>query len=82
MGFDIPKHFWEFSAWLIFFYILFHKTPLYKAIENENIEMVKILLTNKNIDVNRLNIQFRFLIEFKISNFNYIQNHYYQLHPQ
>lgn len=32
------------------------KTPLAIAIEKENIEILKILLSNKNIDINALSI--------------------------
>lgn len=34
----------------------FHKTALHMAVENGNIEIVQLLLTNKNIDVNLLGI--------------------------
>lgn len=37
---------------LMKFLIVFNKTPLYKAVENENVEMVKLLLSNPQIDVN------------------------------
>ena len=33
-----------------------HQTPLYAAVEKENIEIIKLLLTNENIDANILNI--------------------------
>lgn len=29
-----------------------NKTPLYLAVENENIEIIKLLLSNEEIDVN------------------------------
>lgn len=32
---------------------LFHKTALHIAIEKENIEIVQILLTQENIDINQ-----------------------------
>ena len=35
---------------------MIHKTILYIAIEKENVEIVKILLLNDEIDVNFLNI--------------------------
>ena len=38
------------------FYYLFDKTALYLAIEKENIEIVKLLLSNEKIDVNIINI--------------------------
>lgn len=31
---------------------IFHKVPLHIAIENENIEIIKLLLTNKNLIIN------------------------------
>ena len=34
---------------------LFNKTALYSAIEKENTEIVKILLTNDSLDINNLN---------------------------
>lgn len=36
----------------------FYKTPLCLAIELENVEFIKLLLANKNIDVNLKNIKF------------------------
>ena len=36
------------------FFSIFYKTALYLAIEKENIEMVKLLLTNDKIDVNEV----------------------------
>ena len=36
--------------------IKIHKTALYTAVEKENIEIIKLLLTNENIDINILNI--------------------------
>ena len=38
-------------VWIKLFYNL-NETPLIAAIENENIEIVKLLLTKENIDVN------------------------------
>ena len=35
---------------------IFNKTPLFWAIEKENVDIVKLILSNKNIDVNALNI--------------------------
>ncbi len=40
------------------------KTPLYLAVENENVEIVRLLLTKEDIEVN---IQYIF-------NFNFFQN--------
>ena len=34
----------------------FNETPIYLAIEKENIDIVKLLLSNENIDVNKKNI--------------------------
>ena len=34
----------------------FYKTALYLAVEKENIEIVKLLLTNDKLDINILNI--------------------------
>lgn len=36
----------------------FYKNPLYIAVGNENIEIVRILLMNDELDVNYLNIHF------------------------
>ena len=33
----------------------FYKTALYTAIENYNIEIIKLLLTNANLDINIYN---------------------------
>ena len=50
------------------------------AVEKKNVEIVKLLLANDKIDVNMGYISsFLFLIEFKIKNFNNIQNHIFQL---
>lgn len=32
--------------------LIIYKTPLHLAIENENVEIVKLLLQNPNVDVN------------------------------
>lgn len=37
---------------MIFNNIIFNKTPLFIAVENDNIDIINILLSNKNIDVN------------------------------
>ena len=34
---------------------IFYKTALYAAVKNENIDIVKLLLTNNQIDVNLIN---------------------------
>ena len=40
------------------FILLFQKTPLYIAVEKENIDIVKLLLMNDEIDVNLTNKSF------------------------
>lgn len=40
---------------LKFLILQFHMTPLYLAVEKQNIEIIKYLLTNDKIDVNILN---------------------------
>ena len=45
--------------------IKIHKTALYVAIEKENIEIIKLLLTNENIDINILNVFNIFLQNLK-----------------
>ena len=52
-----------------FIYKKLYETALYLAIEKENIEIVKLLLTNDKIDVNILNILFLFY--YKIQNYFY-----------
>ena len=37
---------------MVFIFILFQKTVLYMAVENELIDFVKLLLTNPTIQVN------------------------------
>ena len=52
--------------------IYFYSTPLYRAVLNDNLEIVKLLLMNKKIDANIVqNHLFKFT--FKIMNFNYIK---------
>ena len=36
--------------------ILFYKTALYRAVEKENIDIIKLLLVNDKIDLNIINI--------------------------
>ena len=36
--------------------MIYYKTALYLAIEKENIEIVKLLLTNDKLDINVINI--------------------------
>ena len=52
--------------------LFFKKTALYLAVENENIEIIKLLSKNEKIDVN---------IPWIIFLFSYkIQSHAFQLH--
>lgn len=37
---------------MIFIVLFFHKTALHIAVENENVEIVKLLLNHPKIDVN------------------------------
>ena len=54
--------------------ILFYKTALYLAVEKENVEIIKLLLTNDKLDINLKHI---------LNIFNYkIQNHIIQLHSK
>lgn len=47
-------------------YKLIYTTPLYIAVENENIEIIKLLLSNDKTDVNGITILFYI---YKIQNF-------------
>ena len=57
-------------------------TALHLAVKKENIEIVKILLTNDKLDINLLNIFHNFHIKLKIISFNTIQNHIFQLYSK
>ena len=48
-----------------------YKTVLYSAIEKENIEIVKLLLTNEKLDINALNI---FQYFYNIQNYIFQKN--------
>lgn len=49
---------------------IFYKTALYLSVEKGKMEMIEILLTNKNLNVNALNISiYNFLIKLKINFF-------------
>ena len=61
-----------------FLFNIIYKAALYLAVEKENIEIVKLLLTNDKLDINLLNIIYIFFIKFKIISFNKIQNHIFQ----
>ena len=50
-------------------FIYFYKTALYLAVEKENIEIIKLLLSNDIIDVNIPYILIIFYIKFKIISF-------------
>lgn len=43
-----------------FFLLIFHKTPLYMAVEKGNIEIVEILASYYNFEINDLSIIFIF----------------------
>lgn len=47
-----------------FLNILINKTPICIAIENENIEIVKLLLECNNLNINLPNINFSIFIKF------------------
>ena len=49
-----------------------NKTALYHAVEEENIEIIQLLLSNDKIDVNILNILPAIFIRFKIKTLNEI----------
>lgn len=42
-------------------YFLFHQTALYGAIEENNIEIVKLLLSNEKLNINILNVLYCFI---------------------
>ena len=50
----------------------YNKTPLYLAVEKENLEIVKLLINNNKINLNIPYILLYFFIEFDIHLFNYI----------
>ena len=52
--------------------IKLYKTALYLAVEKENVEIIKLLLSNNKIDVNIPYILNLFYIKFKIRIFNNI----------
>ena len=46
---------------------MFYKTAFCLAVEKENIEIIKLLLTNESLDINLHNILMNiFFIEFKL----------------
>ena len=52
----------------------FNTTPLCYAVRKNNIEIVRLLLENPDIDVNTESISNKILITFKIIEFNCIAN--------
>ena len=58
-------------------FFIFYRTILYLAIEKENVEIVKLLLSNDKIDANIPYIFGFFYIKFKIISLNYILNHFF-----
>ena len=55
--------------------IMFNRSPFYLAVERENIEIIKLLLTNDKLDVNYLYILFYLFLRFVIILFNSIIKH-------
>ena len=47
---------------MIYFYFLNERSPLHKAVEKENLEIIKLLLSNKNLEINFKNV---LLLNFK-----------------
>lgn len=41
------------------FVYLFYRAPLHIAVDNQDIEIIKLLLSHKNIDVNIMTIKFQ-----------------------
>lgn len=54
-------------------YFRINETPLFAAVKNENIEIVKLLLTDDKIDVNILNVLINFYYKINIMYFNDIE---------
>ena len=71
---EIRNHIFQWN----FNIIIIYKTALYLAVEKENIEIVKLLLTNDKLDMNIINILNLFFIKLKMIFFNFIQNHIFQ----
>ena len=53
-------------------HLYIYKTAIFLAVERENIEIVKLLLTNDKLDVNIQYILLIIFLKFKMKNFNYI----------
>ena len=61
----------------------FYKTALYLAIENDDIEIVKLLLNNDKTDVNLQHIFFiNWFIKFQIKFFDSIRNRFCQYNSE
>ena len=58
-----------------FFFQYFYITSLCLAVQNKNIEIVKMLLENEEIDINHINI----LYTFFLPNFVFVKYLYYIL---
>ena len=58
---------------------MFNTTALFLAVDEENIDIVKLLLANEKLDVNALKIFYYFFLikKSKILDFNRIQNHFF-----
>ena len=60
---------------------LFFKTTLYIAVEKENIEIIKLLLTNDKTDINKINVlynqkfQYNLKLSFSIAFILFYFNH-------
>lgn len=55
------------ELWLIFFMklkVFFYRTPLSMAVQNKNVEIVKLLLSSPEIDVNLKNISKNILYKY------------------
>ena len=63
---------------LIKFHLCFNKTALYFAVEKENAELIRILLTNENTDVNCLCISYKFFLNKILqSHINFFLNSFF-----
>ena len=59
---------------------LFNKTALYLAVEKENVEIVKLLISNNKIDPNIICILSYYYYKIHNKSFNYIQHQIIQSH--
>lgn len=61
----------------------FYRTTLFYAVGKNDVEIVKLLLSNDKINVNVLNISNKILsIPFHIKTFYVISSYFFQLHFQ